>query len=395
MKYKSPPQWLYYLLAMPYFKPGILGVLAGTDLLEQAWDIWRLAAAAAVCVLYVLHMCRTRRPPSVIMILLAVYLGFVSVGTLVRENNLWQLCNHVLSIGSFCMLLELRLREDAFLAVDMLVAPLSVLVSVNFIMECLFPWGMAYGGTYGYDYNFLGIDNLIPPVLIPYMFLVALHSHMREGKLDLFAWVMLFISAESLLILWSTTGLMGLLVALVFLLFFYGRRFQTWFNYITAMLAGTGLFFGIVLFRLQNVFAFFIEGVLHKGLSFTGRTDIWDGALRLFLMSPWLGYGLSKNGKIYRMIKRKYYHAHNIFLELLVEGGIFGLLAYLFMLERAGKQLLLYRKHPIACILSAAWMAVMVMTSMEPFLDQNGLLIYGLILLSYYVEDLVQGDTTN
>ncbi len=390
MRCKSPPQWLYYILLAPFFKPGILGVLDGTELLEQIYDLWRLAAAAVIAILYLRHWIRVKRMPSPVMLLLGVYLAFVALATLIRENNLWRLMNHVLTILAFSMAVELRLREDPMKAVDMLLMPATVVVVLNFILECAFPWGLARGGSYNYTFNYIGIDNLLAPVLVPYMFLVVLGSHIRFGEVRWYAWALVLAAAESLLLVWSATGLMGMAVALVFLLFFYRRRFQTWFNFTTAGLLSAGLFFGVVVFRLQNLFAFFIEDVLHKGLSFTGRTDIWDRALFMFDRSPWLGYGIAQTGKVYRLAKHKYYHAHNMYLQVLIEGGVPALMAFLVMLERAGKKLLLVRKHPFACLLSAAWMAVFLMTSMEPFLDRNGLLIYALVFLSYYVEDLIR-----
>ena len=390
MRSKSPPQWLYYLLCAPFIKPGILGVMEGTELLEKGYDLWRLGAAAVIAVLYVRHCVRSKRGPSPVMLLLGGYLGFVALATLVRENNLWGLANHVLTILTFSMLVELRLREDPKLAVDMLLMPTTVIVLLNFFFECAFPWGLGRGGSYNYSYNYLGIDNLLAPVLVPYMFLVVLGSELHHGKVSMFAVVLVFAAAESLVLIWAATGLMGIAVALVFLLFFYRRRFETWFNFTTAGLVSGGMFFGIVVFRMQNLFAFFIEDVLHKGLSFTGRTDIWDRALFMFDRSPLLGYGIAQTGKVYRLAKHKYYHAHNVYLEVLIEGGVPALIAFLFMLERAGRQLLLFRKHPFACLLSAAWMAVFVMTSMEPYVDRNGLLIYAMVFLSYYVGDLIK-----
>lgn len=277
------------------------------------------------------------------------------------------------------------------MTMDMLVYPMTVLVLVNFLLLCLFPYGLCTGGSYFYVYHFLGIDNFQAPQLIPYMFLVALRSSMRTGDLDWFAYGMIGVSAVSLLLVWSATGLMGLAVALVFLLFFYQRRFQTLFNFVTAQCVGFGLFFSVVLFRLQNLFAFFIEGVLHKGLSFTGRTEIWDRAITMILNSPFLGYGLGRQGKVYRLRKGKYYHAHNVFLEVLVEGGVFSLIAYVLLLLCAGNQLMRYRKHPYACLLSGGLMACALMTVMEPFLDSNGLLIYALIFLGYHVGSLIHG----
>ncbi len=395
MDSKRLRRWLYYFLLLPYFKPAVLGVLEGTELLETLFDLWRLGAAGVICVLYLVQLWRQRRGPSPVLLWLAVYLGGITVATLVREDNLWSLLNYIVTIGTFCMLVELALRDDPALAVDMLVMPLTVLILINFVLLCVFPQGLCWGGTYGYRYNFLGIDNFLAPILIPHMFLVVLRSSMRHGRINWFAYAMIGVSAVSLLLVWSATALMGLAVALVFLLFFYERRLQTLFNFDTALGLGTGLFFSVVLFRLQNLFSFLIEGVLHKGLSFTGRTDIWDKAIDMILKSPFLGYGIAQSGKVYRLYKHKYYHAHNVFLEIMVEGGVFSLIGFLMMLERAGRQLLIYRRHPYACLISAGLMAAGVMTTMEPYLDSNGLLLYALILLGYYTGKLISWEPSS
>lgn len=394
MNHTSLRRWGWILLLTPYFKPAVLGVLEGTELLETIFDMWRLLSAVVVCGLYGYGLLWKKRRPSAVLVWLCVYLGFIALATLVREDNLWSLANYVLTIVTFCMLLELSLRDSPEMALDMIVYPLTVLILVNFILLCIFPWGLCIGGTYNYNYNFLGIDNLLPPILVPYMFIVALRSTVRHGDLNWFAYLMIGVCAETILLVWSATGMIGLALALVFLLFFYQRRGQTLFNFDTSLLVGFGGFFGIVLFRLQNIFAFLIEDVLHKGLSFTGRTDIWDKAIKLFLESPFLGYGIAQSGKVYRISKGKYYHAHNAILEVLVEGGVFSAIAFVMMLERAGRQLLIYRRHPYACLLSAGLMSCALMTWMEPFLDSNGLLIYGLVFLSYHVGTLIHGTET-
>lgn len=387
-------RFFWILLAAPYFKPAVLGVLEGTGWLETIFDIWRMGAAVVIGGSYLYEMIRERRRPSGVLMWLCAYLGFVGLSTALHGTNYWAAVNHVVSIATFCMLLELSLRRGPMVTMDMLFYPLTVLILANFVLECIYPEGICSGGTYSYSYNLLGIDNLLAPILIPYMFLTALRSTMRHGELDWVSYCMMGVSTLSLLLVWSATGLMGLGVALLFLLFFYQRRWQTLFNGLTAMAAGVGLFFTVVLFRLQNLFAFLIEGVLHKGLSFTGRTEIWDAAIADILRSPALGYGLAQSGKVYRLRRHKYYHAHNVFLEILMEGGFCALLCFFMMLASAVKQLMIYRKHPYACLIAAGLMACGVMTTMEPFLNLSGLLIYALVFLGYHVGTLIAGVDT-
>lgn len=386
--------WFWILLLIPFFEPAVFRILEVTERIDQVYDLWKLAAAGTIGCMYFYDMLRHRKKPSGGMLWLWGYLFFVALSSVLQAENYWAVLNHVVTIAAFCMLLELSLRQNVERTMDMLFYPLTVLVLTNFVLMCLFPYGLCSGGTYGYSYNFLGIDNYLAPILIPYMFLVSLRASMRYGKLNWTAYGLIIVSSISILLIWAATGMMGLAVALVFLLFFYQRRCQTLFSGLTAMLSGFGIFFGVVLFRLQNLFAFFIEGVLHKGLSFTGRTEIWDEAVRMFLKKPWLGYGYAQYGKIYRLRKGKYYHGHNIFLEIAVEGGILGLGCFLMMLSTAVNQLMRFRKHPYACLLSAGLLASAVMTTMEPYHDSNGLLIYGLVMLSCHVGTLINGKET-
>ena len=64
------------------------------------------------------------------------------------------------------------------------------------------------------------------------------------------------------------------------------------------------------------------------------------------------------------------------------------------MLASSVKQLMIHRKHPYACLIAAGLMACGVMTTMEPVLDSNGLMIYALIFLGYHVGTLISGQDT-
>lgn len=380
---------LWILLAAPFFKPALFDVMEELTFLETLFDLWRLAATCCICIVYLYAMVRRKLRPSPVLLALGAYLLFIGLSTVLNAHNYWTVINHIITIGCFCMLLEVSLQDGPDMTLDMLYYPLTALILSNFILLCIYPLGIALGGTYGYSYNLMGIDNFLPPVLLPYICLAALRSTMLYGDLDWSFYVMLGVVTLSLLFIWCATGLMGLAVVLLFLLFFYKRRGQILFNGLMPLLMHAGMFFGIVLLRLQNLFAFLIEGVLHKGLSFTGRTDIWDEALRNIVRQPLLGYGLAQSGKVYRLSKHKYYHAHNIFLEILMEGGILALISYVVALGISCNRLFVWRKHTEACILAAGLLSCAVMTSMEPFLDNNGLLIYGLMILSYHVDKFI------
>ena len=371
----------WILLATPFFTPAILGVLEGTELLETLFDLWRFGAAAVIAALYLWQFFFKRRLPALHTLLFGLYLLAVTVSSFIHAENYSFVLTYVVTLMGFFLLLELSLRDSPQMLLDMLFYPLSLLIAINFILLCLFPNGLCTGGTYGYDYNFLGIDNFIGPILIPYMSLAVLRSDYMYGDLTLSTWILLGVSTLTCLLLWSATALMAMAAALFFILFFYHRRLAHWFNGVTALLPSLGMFFGIVLFRLQNLFAFLIEGILHKGLSFTGRTEIWDTAIEKILASPYLGWGVGQRGKVYRLSKYKFYHAHNLYLELMMEGGILGAIPFMLLVARCTDSLMQHRKCRAASIISGGLLSCGIMTCMEPYLDTNGVLIYALVFL--------------
>ena len=99
----------WILLATPFFKPALLGVLEGTEILEKCFDLWRMAAAGVIVLLYVYEMLRQRRKPSAVLLWLCAYLGFVGLSTVLHGSNYWAIINHMVTIAAFCMLLELKI----------------------------------------------------------------------------------------------------------------------------------------------------------------------------------------------------------------------------------------------------------------------------------------------
>lgn len=392
MDLRSPRRVFWILLAFPYFKPAVFAQLEWAELLENVFNVWRMAAAGVIAVLYLIDLWKTRKI-SPVMIGLWIYEAAIILSTVIHRHNYFYLLNTSATMVSFCMLLELSIKEDPLYPLDAIVCPLTIQITINFILLCCFSQGIVRGGGYNNAFNYLAIDNQMAAFMIPYIVAVCLRSDMMHGDLNWFCYYAVIICMTSVLLVWSATGVMVMFLMLVFVFFFYKRRWQTLFNYCTAMGAAFAFFFGIIVLRLQNVFAFLIEGVLQKGLSFTGRTVLWDLARDTFLSSPWIGKGLGLSGTVYRIQKGRYYPAHSIFYEVLVQGGICAMAGFLTMITAAGKQLMIYRKHPYACLLSAGLLAYGMVGSMESYVDNNAVALFGLFFLSYHIGTLIYGKT--
>lgn len=125
-------------------------------------------------------------------------------------------------------------------------------------------------------------------------------------------------------------------------------------NAVTYVGGYCALFLGLVVMRVQNMLGFIIEPVLQRSVTFTGRTEIWDGAFQhIFSGSHFLtGYGtgyirslLSASGMVQK-------HAHNDLLDVFLLGGIGAALSLVAMIMLVVRNLYCGRASRLAASLS-------------------------------------------
>lgn len=86
------------------------------------------------------------------------------------------------------------------------------------------------------------------------------------------------------------------------------------------MIAVYILFFvAVVLAGIDSSFLTSITSALGRSNTFTGRASLWYGAVNLIRSSPWVGYGYTA-GNI--SIWGGSFSSHNMFLELMIQGGL-------------------------------------------------------------------------
>ena len=79
----------------------------------------------------------------------------------------------------------------------------------------------------------------------------------------------------------------------------------------------------------------FVENVLHKDLTFTKRTMLWENSSVLISESPWLGYGLQD--KVWNEEQMEGPGSHNFVYTLLLYGGYPLLSIFILLLVSAIK----------------------------------------------------------
>lgn len=182
--------------------------------------------------------------------------------------------------------------------------------------------------------------------------------------------------------------IVGATVLLLWLFVFLGRR------------AGAGLRLVLGLGAPPLALALFVAGILFyprlapllgRDATLTGRTAIWREVLHFVALRPWLGYGydafwrgmqgpsLQVSASVHFVVV----HAHNGFLEIVLELGAIGLLLFLAGWARAASNLWpAWRRGEIGRL---AWPLAVLVLILIYDLDENTLLIYNGLFWVLYV----------
>lgn len=310
--------------------------------------------------IYVVIKYFSRRRISPIVLFWIMYILLGSVITAFTNGSVHSAIQLTYPVLSICMLNELEIpanNRNYFLAYSIL---LTFFVTVNAL---LLPFSLELYGEYRY---FFGNRN---GVMIPCLFSVVI-SHMacsyRDKSKKLFYYNLLI---GTLNIVWGgSSG--GLLSWSAFLLLYFLPILKTmldkagFFNTVVLIICAE---ISIVVFRVQNLFAFIIEDVMHKTLTLTHRTLIWDEVLPKIFRHPMIGYGIQKDTNLFTIhymennaLRTSTFSTHNELLRILYEQGLLSLIILIGILLICWVTSHSFRRNPDMYLLYISLFALMI-----------------------------------
>ena len=209
----------------------------------------------------------------------------------------------------------------------------TILIFANLLIMLCFPEGIYQtisSGNINKYFLFGAKNQMVAPLIIGLCFFAEC-SYRKYGKLSLFSFFKFGICVIELLIGGSGTGLA--ITAIFFLILFLNKKnFRICRPNITLAIV-VALFFLIVIFEQQNIFAFIIEDMLHKDITMSNRTFIWQAAIISIIANPWIGQGVSDGlyGNVYLKLEyvEKDTFAHDMYLDVMVMGGLVAMVLFL------------------------------------------------------------------
>ena len=254
-----------------------------------------------------------------------IYFGTLMVSTLINGNDIIALLYYAIRLITCVMLIQYMLDTAHFIEYTrgmklFLIVVIGISVFYQIFNQDYF--GFTESGN---NNNFLVSDNYLGYYYIPFLLIVYICEINNRSKRNI--WLCGIVCILSLIRGWSVGAMLS------FVLFVVGmflitrsmviRKMCTFFN---AIIINVLIFVLLIIFRIHTYFEWFIVGVLHKSMTLSLRTLIWDAAIRNILSNPIIGYGTCKGQvmkintiQVYGGIYLQYF-SHNYLLENMIQG---------------------------------------------------------------------------
>lgn len=181
------------------------------------------------------------------------------------------------------------------------------------------------------------------------------------------------------IISWNSTMLIATIIMSI-LLTLKNFNFKI-LNIVTYYITFLFLEIGIVFLGIQKNFSEFIVNVLHRNITFTGRTSIWNYYLEQYASGDITNKLLGNHGETHLSV-----NSHNMILGLLSFTGIIGLALYTSLLLISGKELYKYRSHDEAKVISIIILTFLINSIAMEFYIQLTLALY----LGYRIHSILK-----
>lgn len=308
-----------------------------------------------------------------------IYFLIWVISAIVNGSAIIDILKEIVTILSLMLIIEESFIKDKHN--EMMTAMTHIVfveMFINFIGILAFPNGLwkttsIYGDVA--IYNFLGLDNQTTPIVLIAITLCMLKLKKNDYKLNIFILLFVGIILGNIILMKSGTCISGVLVIMLLLLL--GRKNKEFINARSIMILMGIVFLGFVIFRVQDIFSFFIESFLKKDLTFSNRTGIWDRAIELIKLKPLLGYGCETFAKI--IIDR---NSHDYYLQIMLQSGLVGFIAYLNIIRIALKNCNVHKDLDVSMIINSCLCGYMICAIFEVY-AQFWLILF--LVLAYNV----------
>ena len=373
--------WIF-LLVFPHLKPRSIAIMwPQLEVLFNAGRMFSILASFAI------FICGKKKKNGFVVALIALMEIWITLMTYIHRSQ--PLFSNIVFFGSALSVpLIMYCYSDSL---DELLAALYMnyewLIYANLITVVLFyPRGLYVNSVTGLGMYFLGNENALTFYAIPAIFLALLNIRRNIKKLRS---IMLIVAClVDLLWVWCVTGILGMVISTVIMLYVRKKKRQPRYYVLLAVLLTVDILIAVV--RILDRYwltVYIIKNVFGKTLTLSGRVRIWNIATPLISNNLWTGLGRGDHVVRRNLVQ----NAHNEYFELLLEGGLPLLLLFMIILLYYG---VLFKKGNSVSFVKTITLSMLVYLLVEFIAGAKvGQELYvPLILASYMkeIEDIVE-----
>ena len=354
-KKKTINGYILLFLLIPFFKPDIV---TSFPKVNYIFTIWLMISFAIIVAVYM----KKFRISKLTMTYLAYNLVLL-ISTIKNNGSITKFLSDFLMNLGMIFLIELYLKNDKMKIMKVLSSIFYFLMVLNTISFIIVPEGLAVTQYLKTPIYLLGIDNRFSFTYIPGLCVIAIYDFMKNNKITKLTIIYFMITFITFVYFWSAGALVAESMFFIHYIFIYKLKYKHFTNkYFPIIIVS---FLGLVVFRVQNIFRFFIVDILHKDLTFSSRTILWDKAIKIINNNMWLGTGIQKSEFSIKAISA--FHAHSHFLNIMFQSGIIGVIIYIYLIFDAFKKLNEYRKNVIAQMVAFTLFVLFIMLTVDTF----------------------------
>lgn len=320
------------------------------------------------------------------------------LSNLLNSMSIYFAITSSVSLVGITLFVELLSRQNPRLLLQTIFHVMFFLVLINTASIFLLPNGFYQeSGYWALPVYLFGIRNQqgITLMLALGIFLVfhKFFESFRERMMSIIGVFMVFLTSFYLS---STTLLLVSLFVLIYIVLILNTKLSKYISANTMLITYIIVWFSVVILRVSEHLSFLFVDLLGKTTDLSFRTVLWDNALKLISEKPFWGYGISDGLYITRNmgLGSVSQSAHNLFLQLLLSGGLVSLLLFIFLIFMSTKKLSQNKKDYVSACITISLIAILFLSISEVFNDF--LPLYLLMILGYnypFLKEFIQTKT--
>jgi len=367
---------LIMLFLFPYYKPDCFTSFYH---INYIYTIMSILAFIFLFLIYIKRMMVRKFDLLVIL-----FYSLILFSTFFHDGNILKVISDISLNMGIIIMVNLFLKDNRMEFLKALLIYFYLLLILNTITIFAFPDGIVQTEYLKTPIYLLGIDNRFAFTYIPGLCIIALYDYLFNNRFTKLTYIYFVATYITFICFWTAGALVAESLFILFYILIYKLKIKNFINkYLPTVIV---LFFAVVVFRLQNLFKYIIVTVLHKDLTFTSRTLIWDKVIKLISDNKILGIGVQKSNTMIKYISA--FHSHSYFLNITLQGGFIGILIYIIMLVIVFKELNDNKKFFVAQIVAFSLFVLYISLIVDTF-DITGNLFL-LLAIGYNIRYLVQ-----